>query len=58
MAEVSSLAQLMKANARLKKHAEVAKKTVANKDYTGPVGEVVTTFQRDRKSTRLNSSHT
>jgi len=46
MAEVSSLAQLMKANARLKKHAEVAKKTVANRDYTGPVGEVVTTFQK------------
>ena len=46
MAEVTSLAQLMKANAKLKKHAEVAKKTVAQRDYTGPLGEVVTTFQK------------
>ena len=46
MAEVSSLAQLMKANARLKKHAEVAKKTVAVRDYAGPAGEVVTTYQK------------
>lgn len=46
MAEVTSLAQLMKANARLKKHAEVAKKTVAQRDYTGPLGDVITTFQK------------
>lgn len=45
MAEANnSIAALMKANARLKKNAEVAKKVVARKDYTGPAGDVITKF--------------
>lgn len=46
MAEVTSLAALMKSNARLKKHAAVAQKAVPNQDYAGPEGEVVTKFSK------------
>lgn len=45
MAEVTSLAQLMKANARLKKHVEVAKKATGGRDYNGEPGEVITKFK-------------
>lgn len=45
MAEVTSLAQLMKANARLKKHVEVAKKAVGNRDFAGEPGEYITKFK-------------
>lgn len=45
MAEANnSIAALMKANARLKKNVEVAKKVVARKDYSGPAGDVITKF--------------
>ena len=39
-----SLAQLIANNATLKKHAEVARKTVANRDFNGPPGEYVCNF--------------
>jgi hypothetical protein len=39
-----SLAQLIANNASLKKHAEVARKTVANRDFNGPPGEYVCSF--------------
>lgn len=42
--EVTSLSALMKTNARLKKHVEVAKKTTATQDYAGPPGEVIVKF--------------
>lgn len=45
MAEVTSLAQLMKANARLKKHVEVAKKATGNRDFNGDPGEYITKFK-------------
>lgn len=39
-----SLAQLIAKHASLKKHAEVARKTVANRDFNGPPGEYVCSF--------------
>lgn len=39
-----SLAQLIANNASLKKHAEVARKTVANRDFNGPPGEYICSF--------------
>lgn len=46
MSEVKSLADLMKSNARLKKHTEVARKTAPKfKDFTGEPGELITTFK-------------
>lgn len=39
-----SLAQLIANNASLKKHVEVARKTVANRDFNGPPGEYVCSF--------------
>lgn len=39
-----SLAQLIANNATLKRHAEVARKTVANRDFNGPPGEYVCNF--------------
>lgn len=46
MAEVTSLAALMKSNARLKKHADKAKTATPQfKDYTGEEGEVIALFQ-------------
>ncbi len=39
-----SLAQLIASNATLKKHAEVARKTVANRDFNGPPGEYICNF--------------
>lgn len=46
MAEVTSISQLMKANAKLRKHADLARKTIAQRDYVGPAGEVVCTFAK------------
>lgn len=45
MAEVTSISQLMKQNARLRKHAETAKKAVIQRDYAGPPGEIVCRFK-------------
>lgn len=39
-----SLAQLIANNASLKKHAEVARKTVAIRDFNGPPGEYICSF--------------
>ena len=50
--EVTSLAALMKSNARLKKHVEVAKKTTPQQDYAGPPGEVITKFSRNNIITK------
>jgi len=45
MAEsTNSLADLMKQNARLKKHVATAQKVVAQKDFTGPEGEYLVRF--------------
>lgn len=44
MAEVTSISQLMKANAKLRKHADLARKTVAQRDYAGPPGELICAF--------------
>lgn len=46
MAEVNSLEQLMKANAKLRKHADLARKTVAQRDYSGPPGELICSFNK------------
>jgi len=46
MAEPTSLAALMKSNARMKKHAAVAAKAVPKQDYAGPEGEVVVLFSK------------
>lgn len=46
MSEASSLTDLMKQNARLKKHAAVAKKVVAQRDFAGPEGEYICRFEQ------------
>ena len=55
--EVTSLAALMKSNARLKKHVEVAKKTTPQQDYAGPPGEVITKFSRNNIITKDGNTY-
>jgi len=55
--EVTSLAALMKSNARLKKHVEVAKKTTPQQDYAGPPGEVITKFNRNTIITKEGKTY-
>ena len=55
--EVTSLAALMKSNARLKKHVEVAKKTTPQQDYNGPPGEVIVKFNRNNIITKDGNTY-
>jgi len=55
--EVTSLAALMKSNARLKKHVEVAKKTTPQQDYNGPPGEVIVKFNRSNIITKDGNTY-
>jgi len=55
--EVTSLAALMKSNARLKKHVEVAKKTTPQQDYIGPPGEVIVKFSRNNIVTKDGNTY-
>ena len=55
--EVTSLAALMKSNARLKKHVDVAKKTTPQQDYNGPPGEVIVKFNRNNIITKDGNTY-
>ena len=55
--EVTSLAALMKTNARLKKHVEIAKKTTVSQDYAGPPGEVIVKFSRNNIITKDSNTY-